>query len=188
MLNEKSTYAELVNGFRWDLPDRFNIGEAVCSAWARRVPDQVAIIEHMDDGPARRTTYGELEAMANRIANLLASRGVSAGDRVALLLPQCRETAAAHVAIYKMGAIAVPLAMLFGVEALQYRLQNSGAKALLMSHASRTTLQKSDHRLKHWARFSASTESWTLPLTCTMPAPKCQTRSTPSTASPMTRA
>jgi acetyl-CoA synthetase len=110
MLNEKSTYAELVNGFRWDLPDRFNIGEAVCSAWARRVPDQVAIIEHMDDGPARRTTYGELEAMANRIANLLASRGVSAGDRVALLLPQCRETAAAHVAIYKMGAIAVPLA------------------------------------------------------------------------------
>ncbi len=137
MLNEKSTYAELVTGFRWDLPDRFNIGEAVCSAWARRVPDQVAIIEHMDDGPSRRTTYGELEAMANRIANLLASQGVGTGDRVALLLPQCRETAAAHVAIYKMGAIAVPLAMLFGVEALQYRLQNSGAKALLMSHASR---------------------------------------------------
>jgi acetyl-CoA synthetase len=140
MLNEKSTYAELVKDFRWDLPDRFNIGEAVCSAWARRAPDQVAIIEHMDDGPARRTTYGELEAMANRIANLLASQGVNPGDRVALLLPQCRETAAAHVAIYKMGAIAVPLALLFGVEAVQFRLQNSGAKALLMSHAARSNV------------------------------------------------
>jgi acetyl-CoA synthetase len=179
MLNEKSTYAELVNGFRWDLPDRFNIGEAVCSAWARRVPDQVAIIEHMDDGPARRTTYGELEAMANRIANLLASRGVSAGDRVALLLPQCRETAAAHVAIYKMGAIAVPLAMLFGVEALQYRLQNSGAKALLMSHAARSNVAEAMTIARcAGRRSSASTPNWTSPLTCMMPAPACRTRST----------
>ncbi len=53
------------------------------------------------------------------------------GDRVAILLPQTPEVAATHIAIYKLGAVALPLAMLFGVDALAYRLQNSGAKALI---------------------------------------------------------
>ena len=140
MLDAAASYETLVERFNWDLPARFNIGDAVCGQWTTREPDRVAIIEHMDDGPPRRTTYAQLDAMANRFANLLSDRGIRRGDRVALLLPQCRETAAAHVAIYKMGAIAVPLAMLFGVEALQYRLQNSGAKSLLMSHASRANI------------------------------------------------
>jgi acetyl-CoA synthetase len=41
------------------------------------------------------------------------------------------EVAAIHVAVYKLGAVALPLATLFGIEALGYRLQNSGAKALI---------------------------------------------------------
>ncbi len=59
----------------------------------------------------------------------MRARGISRGDRVALLLPQSFETVIAHVAIYKLGAIAVPLALLFGVEALEYRLQTAGVKA-----------------------------------------------------------
>jgi acetyl-CoA synthetase len=137
MLKQADSYQALTNGFTWNLPERFNIGDAISTVWAKRSPDKVALIEHMDDGPARHTTCAQLDAMANRIANLLVASGIGPGDRVALLLPQCRETAAAHAAIYKLGAIAVPLAMLFGVEALQYRLQNSGARALLMSTASR---------------------------------------------------
>jgi acetyl-CoA synthetase len=74
-------------------------------------------------------TYGALDRMANRIANLLAGCGVGRGDRVGLVLPQAPETAAAHIAIYKLGAVAVPLSLLFGVEALQYRIADSGASA-----------------------------------------------------------
>ena len=65
----------------------------------------------------------------------MRARGVRRGDRVALLLPQCFETAIAHVAIYKLGAIAVPLALLFGVEALEYRLQTAGVKAVITNAA-----------------------------------------------------
>src|ERR1019366_6996887 len=36
-----------------------------------------------------------------------------------------------HIAIYKLGAVALPLAVLFGIDALRYRLQNSGATALI---------------------------------------------------------
>ncbi len=45
---------------------------------------------------------------------------------MAILLPQMPEVAAAHVAIYKLGGVALPLAMLFGVDALWYRLQDAG--------------------------------------------------------------
>ena len=76
-------------------------------------------------------SYGWLRETSNRLANVLAARGIRRGDRVAILLPQAPAVAAAHVAIYKLGAIALPLAMLFGVEAISYRLGDSGARALI---------------------------------------------------------
>ena len=50
------------------------------------------------------------------------------GDSVALMLPQRPETAIAHIAVYQMGAIAVPLSFLFGPDALEYRLDDSEAQ------------------------------------------------------------
>ena len=88
-----------------------------------------------DDG-IKPVSFAELDCLANKIANFLVARGVKRGDRVAVILPQVPETAATHIAIYKLGAIAVPMAMLFGAEGLQYRLQNSGACAVVMSAAS----------------------------------------------------
>ena len=76
-------------------------------------------------------TYGWLRETSNRLANVLRAHGIARGDRVAILLPQAPEVAAAHIAIYKLGAVALPIAILFGPDALSYRLQNSGAKALL---------------------------------------------------------
>ena len=53
------------------------------------------------------------------------------GDRVGVLLPQRPETAIAHLAIYKLGAVAVPLFVQFGPDAIEHRLADSGAKALI---------------------------------------------------------
>src|SRR5258707_9754433 len=76
-------------------------------------------------------TFGGLRETSNRLANVLRAHGVSRGDRVAILLPQAPEVAAAHIAIYKLAAIALPLAILFGVDAIKYRLQDAGAKAVI---------------------------------------------------------
>ena len=83
------------------------------------------------DGGTEEISYGALRETSNRLANVLRAHGVARGDRVAILLPQAPEVAAAHIAIYKLGAIALPLAILFGVDALSYRLQNAGAKAVI---------------------------------------------------------
>src|SRR5262249_13871920 len=57
--------------------------------------------------------------------------GVRTGDRVGVLLPQRPETVIAHLAIYKLGAVALPLFTQFGPDALEHRLSHSGAVALV---------------------------------------------------------
>ncbi|MGH6893271.1 MAG: acyl-CoA synthetase [Dongiaceae bacterium] len=131
MLPNADSYPALCRDFRWRVPDRYNIGVDVCDRWATLEPERLALISVGPDGAARDCNYGELRAWSNRLANLLQDLGVGRGDRVAVLLPQAPETAVAHIAIYKLGAIAVPLFALFGPEALQYRLANSGAKAVI---------------------------------------------------------
>ena len=131
MLPKGESYDELVERFRWDIPEFYNIGVDVCDRWADDEPDRLAIILAGDDGSARNVTFSELKAQSNRTANLFASCGVRTGDRVGILLPQAAETAYAHIALYKMGAIAVPLFALFGPEALQYRLSNSGTRMVI---------------------------------------------------------
>ncbi|HEX9072482.1 MAG TPA: acyl-CoA synthetase [Pseudolabrys sp.] len=124
-------YDSLYRQFRWQVPARYNIGVDVCDRWAEKEPDRLAILHARTDGRDEQITYGWLREKSNRLANVLRAQGVARGDRVAILLPQSPEVAAIHIAIYKLGAVALPLAVLFGTDALSYRLQNSGANALV---------------------------------------------------------
>jgi len=131
MLPQSRSYEELVRRFRWQVPAAFNIGVEVCDRWAERDPDKLALVAVSQDGRAHDLSYGWLREKSNRLANALTAHGIKRGDRVAILLPQAPEVAAIHIAVYKLGGIALPLAVLFGPDALAYRLQNAGAKALI---------------------------------------------------------
>ena len=61
---------------------------------------------------------------------------LSAETGSAIVLPQCPKAALSHIAVYKIGGIAVPLFTLFGPDALEYRLGNSGAKAVITDGAN----------------------------------------------------
>jgi acetyl-CoA synthetase len=124
-------YDDVYRQFRWNIPARYNIGVDVCDKWAALDPGRLAILHVHADGGEDAITFGWLRETSNRLANALRAHGVARGDRVAIFLPQAPEVAAAHIAIYKLGAVALPIAILFGPDALSYRLQNSGAKALL---------------------------------------------------------
>jgi acetyl-CoA synthetase len=128
MLPNADSYEGLTRAFRWQVPQRYNIGVDVCDRWAARAPERVALTFVGMDNKARDYSYGDLRDWSNRLANLYRELGIARAERIAVLLPQAPETAVAHIAAYKLGAIAVPLFALFGPEALQYRLGNSGAK------------------------------------------------------------
>ena len=141
MLERGDSFAVIRDRFRWDIPARYNMGVDVCDRWADACPDRVAIIH--DDGETQEAfTYRRLRARSNQLANLLASLGVHRGDRVGIFLPQHPYTAISHIAVYKMAAIAVPLFTLFGPEALQFRLADCAAKAVIADARSARTLSK----------------------------------------------
>ena len=130
MLPKASSYPELIERFRWQVPERFNIGVAACDRWADG-SGRTAILYHRPDAPPQQVSFDALSQQSNRLANALSALGIATGDRVGILLPQRPETAVAHIAAYKLGAIAIPLFVLFGEEALEYRLADSGARALI---------------------------------------------------------
>ena len=125
-------YDELHAGFRWHVPERFNIAEVCCTRWARKTPGRTAIRYQREDGSRRDYSYAELDRAADRLAAALAALGVERGDRVAIVMPQRFETAVAHIALYRLGAVAMPLSMLFGPDALEYRINDSGTRLALV--------------------------------------------------------
>ena len=148
LLPHGRTYDEIRERFRWDVPERFNIGTDVCDRWAAAEPDRVALIQVAPDlSSAREVTFGELLTLSNRFANLIRSLGVEVGDRVGILLPQSVETAFAHIGTYKAGAIAIPLFGLFGPEALAFRLGDSGARAVVTDRAGAAKVAAIRHEL-----------------------------------------
>lgn len=131
MLPQIKNYDELYRQFRWQIAPDYNIGVDVCDRWAALDSKRIAIVHVHPDGRHDDVTFGWLKETSDRLANALRAHGVKRGDRVAILLPQTPEVAAAHVAIYKLAAVALPTALLFGPDAISYRVQNSGAVALI---------------------------------------------------------
>src|ERR1700719_4818344 len=123
VLPDAREYDALYRPYQWSIPALNNIGVDVCASWAAREPRRTALLNVRSDGSIDEISYGALRETSNRLANVLAAHGLGRGDRVAILLQQQHAVDARHIAIYKLGAIALPLAMLFGLEAISYRLQ-----------------------------------------------------------------
>ena len=135
-------HAQLHGGFRWQVDEFFNIAEVCCSRWARAgnappdATERIAIRAHQASAKAVFHTYFELKHAADALSHGLVALGVQRGDRVAIVMPQRFETAVAYMAVLQMGAVAMPLSMLFGPEALAFRLQDSAAVLAICDESS----------------------------------------------------
>jgi acetyl-CoA synthetase len=129
MLNGR-TYEEVCRNFRWEIPDRYNIGVDVCDKWANG-KSRLALIYVDPEEKEQRFTFDDLKKLSNRLANALKANGAEPGDRIGILLPQCPETLITHIAVYKLGCVALPLLTLFGPMAIEYRLQDSAANIVI---------------------------------------------------------
>ncbi|KAA0890324.1 AMP-binding protein [Pusillimonas sp. ANT_WB101] len=126
-----TSYEDACERFRWQIPARYNIGVDACGKWAERDFGRLALVFVDQAGKAREYSFGEMHEASNRLGNLLLAQGVQTGDRIGVLLPQSPETAFAHIAAYKIGCVSIPLFTLFGAEALQFRLGDSGARIVI---------------------------------------------------------
>ncbi|MBI4561129.1 MAG: AMP-binding protein [Candidatus Rokubacteria bacterium] len=129
-VRDARSYEEARARHSWKVPSRYNIALDICDRHAGGDSRRALL---WDDGGGGRETYTfrDLKLLSDRLARGLAALGLEPGARAALMLPQTPEHAVAHVAIFKIGAIGVPLSRLFGPDALRYRLGDSGARILL---------------------------------------------------------
>jgi acetyl-CoA synthetase len=127
-------------GFRWQVPAHFNWYEACCARWARSRPRATALVCESESGVVVELSYSALQRDALAIAGALDKLGVGRGDRVAIVMPQRVETAVAQMAVSSLGAVAMPLSMLFGPEALQYRLVDSAARLAIVDESAADAL------------------------------------------------
>src|ERR1700712_3212758 len=130
MLTEASNYDDLYRDFRWDIPAQFNMATACCDRHADG-SGRVALIYVDEDGGAQRTSFDEMRALSCRFANVLTTDGLKHGDRVAVFLSQSLELPIVHLAAFRAGLVSVPLFTLFGEDALEFRLADSGARAVV---------------------------------------------------------
>ena len=144
-------YEELYKSFRWDVPGRYNIARGCCGRWAED-RSRFALYWEDESGAAAAYSFWDIQTAANRLSNALAALGVKRGDRIAILLPQRPETAIAYIAIFQMGAIALPLSHLFGPEALEYRLEHAGASVALVEPSTLPNLWTIKDRLSQLRR------------------------------------
>jgi acetyl-CoA synthetase len=139
-------YDELYKSFRWDVPARLNIAHVCCARWAAD-PSRIALHWEDESGATSSHSFRDIQVAANRLSNALAALGVRRGDRVAIILPQRPETAIAYMAVFQMGAIALPLSHLFGPEALEYRMNHAEASVALVEPTTIGNLWKVKDRL-----------------------------------------
>src|SRR6187402_79177 len=146
MLTEAATYDELYRNFRWDVPARFNMAAACCDRHADG-SGRLALIYVDENGATSRTSFDEVAEASRRFANVLKTDGLVRGDRVAVFLSQSLELPVAHMAAFRSGMISIPLFALFGEDALEFRLSNSQAKAIVTDEGGWEKLSRIRDRL-----------------------------------------
>lgn len=140
-LSQYRDYEDIKRRFAWDIPEAYNMAERALSRWANE-RGRVALFYEDESGRQETWTFWQLEGLTNRLANLLAGLGVGRGDRVGIVLPQCPEAAAAHLAVYRLGAVAVPMSMLYGPDSYRYIMNDCGMKAVVVDSAQAFKLRQ----------------------------------------------
>lgn len=148
MLTETDNYDELYRDFRWDVPARFNIAEVCCDRHADG-SGKLALIDVDENGQAKQLSFDDMRDWSSRFANVLKADGLKRGDRVAVFLSQSIELPVAHLAAFRSGLVSVPLFTLFGEDALEFRLSNSNARAVITDEGGWHKLSKIRDRLPH---------------------------------------
>ncbi len=130
LIPRKDTYEEIYQEFEWKVPERFNKARQLVDRHADD-PSRIALIYENQDGEVRNYTFRDFQKFGNQFANAMLGLGLKSGDRVMIVLGQTPETAIAHVGCWKANIISSPCSVLFGADAIEYRMNDSGAKMLV---------------------------------------------------------
>ena len=134
------SYDEARASFEWNLPAAYN--PALDFVRNHENPDAAALVSDHPSGETRVDSFRDIDQRSDRLAAALSNLGIGAGDRVGVVIPQRPENPVTHLANWKLGAVSVPLTVLFGRDALRYRLRDSEARAVVVDPSVRGTVDE----------------------------------------------
>ena len=118
--------------YRIGIPLHANIAADTVGRFAHNEKaNHLALIHENDDGTVERYTFAELDELACRFAVFLNEIGVKRGESVAIHTAQSPQTAIAHMAIYKIGAVALTLSHLYGPDAIAHVINDSKTRVIV---------------------------------------------------------
>ncbi|MEF8820712.1 MAG: AMP-binding protein [Halovenus sp.] len=144
VMDAYETYEQAREEFTWELPSTYNPAADLCR---KHDPADVALRydtggNESTDQPTEELTFGDIDDRSDRLAAALTELGVDRGDRVGVVVSQKPANPITHLANWKLGAVSVPLTVLFGRDALQYRLADSDAVAVVVDPSVRETIDE----------------------------------------------
>ena len=120
------------------------------------------LIESSRSGKYRREmTWGEFDARANRFANLLMTRSIKRGDKVAILLMNCLEWLPIYFGILKTGAIAVPMNFRYAADEISYCVDLADVRMLVFGPEFTSRIEQVRDGMKIEEYFFVGTEEET---------------------------
>lgn len=132
------SYEALYDAFEWDLPETYNIAAEIIESHAGS--GRTALRFEWQDGTRTTYTFADIDDRAGRLAAWFRDRGVARGDRLGVALSQHPVTLITHLAAYKLGAIIVPMSVLFGTESVAYRVDAAAVSTLVTDGAFAETM------------------------------------------------
>ncbi len=153
------SYADMIRDFAWDIPETFNFSADVFDRWAGE-GDGLALIWANAAGEEKSFLYSEMARLASRFANVLRAAGIGKGDRIIVMLPRIPEWMVAIVGALRIGAIPIPCVEMLTARDLDYRVENSGASAVVCrsGHVQKFVATRDRLRL---ALALGGSEGWT---------------------------
>jgi acyl-coenzyme A synthetase/AMP-(fatty) acid ligase len=130
MTDYDQTYAT----FKWEVPEYFNFAGDVIDQWAAD-PQKLAMLWVDDAGREVRKTFRDVSEASQRLANVLASQGVKAGDVVILILPRNIEWWETFTACIRMGVVVAPGTTQLTSKDIKYRASTAEATAIITNPA-----------------------------------------------------
>lgn len=118
--------------------ENFNVAWQLCD---RHEADAVAHTIIREDLSFHTLTYGELHLESEKLAASFIELGINQGDRIATLMGKGREYLVTLLAIWRIGAVHVPLFTAFAPPAIQFRLSSCGAKLVACDASQRSKLK-----------------------------------------------
>ncbi len=110
-------------------PEKYNIISEIEKY--SHIPDKKAILYHNTEGEDISVTYQQLIEQSNKVGNVLASHGLSKGDKVLIMMPRSIATYELYIAALKLGVAIIPCSEMLRTKDLQYRITHGEINAVI---------------------------------------------------------